>query len=466
MTGIIVFQFRPIRQLRQVVRGFESNRQKSPCGTDRKRPQSRLKRDGHNTSLLFRPRENRAILQIFARFSLSMHGPFHNFLIAIAVAGFLATSARAQNESIGIATAETSEQLVKSMIDKLASPSFSERQQAAKELSNVGPESVGLLEKTAATATGETLSRLRMILPQLRKRLFDDQLEAFLRNPSLEIAQRLPQWDRFEKISGHDDAALQIFGEILVAEPQLFATRLFTPSELPALLEFRTATLARKYRALTDEEFPIASVAAVMLLGSETETRLVRATSTDISILLDTPRFSELITDGVHAKTLLAIADAWIVRAGITTGIAAERPLLFSMKHDLKSGRTVALRIIRSKSTRPDMILSLLCLASLKSTEDLPLIESLLDNETVLWPQRGQVVKEQVPGDLPVDTNYNVRTRDVALVVAACLRDIRPDDIGSRARPSSVSLFTHDSLGFRAEPARARALAAYRCLAD
>ena len=112
------------------------------------------------------------------------------------------------------------------------------------------------------------------------------------------------------------------------------------------------------------------------------------------------------------------------------------------------------------------MILSLLCLASLKSTEDLPLIESLLDNETVLWPQRGQVVKEQVPGDLPVDTNYNVRTRDVALVVAACLRDIRPDDIGSRARPSNVSLFTHDSLGFRAEPARARALAAYRCLAD
>jgi len=395
-----------------------------------------------------------------------MHSSLHNFLIAIAVTSLMATSARAQNVSPGNAAVETTELHVKSMIEKLASPGFSERQQATKDLLNVGTESVALLEKTAASSTGETQLRLRKILLQLRKRLFDDQLEAFMRNPSIEIAQRLPQWDRFEKISGHDDEALQIFGEILAAEPRLFATRLFAPSELPALLEGRTAELAKEFSGLVDEEFPIASVAAVMLLGSEPETRLIRVTSTDISSALDEPRFSKLITDGVHAKTLRAIGEAWIVRAGTTTGIAAERPLLFSMKHDVKSGRTVALRIIKSKSNRPDMILSLLCLASLKCTEDLPLIESLLDNETILWPQRGQVVKEQVPGDPPVDTNYNVRTRDVALVVAACLRDIQPDDIGSIARPSNVSLFTHDSLGFRTEQARTRALAAYRCLAD
>lgn len=39
------------------------------------------------------------------------------------------------------------------------------------------------------------------------------------------------------------------------------------------------------------------------------------------------------------------------------------------------------------------MILSLLCLAKLKSTEDLLLIESLLENDTILWPERGQGVK-------------------------------------------------------------------------
>ena len=75
------------------------------------------------------------------------------------------------------------------MIDKLASPGFSERQQASKDLLNVGPEFVVLLEAAAASSTGETQLRLRMILPQLRKRLFDDQLEAFQTQPSIEIAQ-------------------------------------------------------------------------------------------------------------------------------------------------------------------------------------------------------------------------------------------------------------------------------------
>ena len=390
-----------------------------------------------------------------------MYGLLLNLFLAIVVTSFMATSAPAQNENSGIVPEDTTELQINAMIEKLGSPSFSERQQATKDLLNVGVESVALLERTAAIAMGETQSRLRMILPQLRKRLFDDQLEAFLKKPSIEIAQRLPQWDRFEKISGHDDESLQIFGEILAAEPRLFATRLFAPSELPALLEGRTAELAKECRECREEEFPVASVSAVMLLGCESQTRLIRATSTNISSALNVPHFSELITDGVHAKTLRAIAEAWIVR----TGIAADRPLLFSMQHDLKSGRTVALRIIESKSTRFDMIWSLLCLAKLKSTEDLPLIETLFDNDTILWPQRDQVVKEQAPGEPPVDTNYKVQTRDVALVVAAYLRDIQPADIGSIARTSNDTLFTHDSLGFRTEQARTRALAAYRCLA-
>ena len=182
-------------------------------------------------------------------------------------------------------------------------------------------------------------------------------------------------------------------------------------------------------------------IVAINLIGNEKkiEQRIERLYT------LDDPRFSKLITDGVHAKALRAIAEAWIVR----TGIAAERPLMFSMQHDLKAGRTVALRIIESKSNRPDMILSLLCLAKLKSTEDLPLIETLLENETILWPQRGQAVKEQVPGEPPFDTNYKVRTRDVALVAAAYLRDIEPNDVGFEARTSDVTLFVFDSISRR-----------------
>ncbi len=389
-----------------------------------------------------------------------MYGPFIHLLTMFTITVLVAVSVYAQDTG-GSTTPVVTEAGVKAMINKLSSASFSERQQASSELLRVAPEFVGLLENVATTSTGETQLRLRMILPQLRRRLFDDQLEAFLKQPSIETAQRLPQWGRFEKICGHDEEALSIFGQILAAESRLFATRLFAVHELPPLLEIRTEEIAGKCNGQLDEEFPAAAVAAVMLLGSEPETRLVRATSTNISSALDDPRFSRLITDGVHSLCLRRIVEAWIVR----NGIAAERPLLFAMRHNLASGRIVARRVIDSNSRRPDMILSLLCLARLNNATDLPLIESLLNNETVLWPQRGQIGKNPVPGEAPLETNYQVRTRDVALVAAAQLRGISPTDIGIAARASDVTLFAVDSIGFSTDEARSRSLAAYRKLA-
>jgi hypothetical protein len=357
-----------------------------------------------------------------------------NAVTAFAFAVLVAFGTDAQDNTENATPSAVTESQVKEMIAKLSSASFSERQQASKDLLNVGPEFVRALEDAAASATGETQLRLRMLLPQLRKRLFDDQLSAFLKQPSIANARRLPQWDRFENLCGHDEEALSIFGQILKAESRLFATRLFAVHELPQLLEVRTAEIAGKCNGRLDEEFPLASVTAVMLLGSESETRLVRATSANISRALDDPRFSTVIRDGVHSRALRAVVEAWILRKGI----AAERPLLFSMQHKLASGRLLALRVIDSNSRRPDMILALLCLAKFRNTEDLAVVETLLSNETVLWPQRGRIVKRLVPGGAPADTNYKVQTRDVALVAAAQIRGIARLRLGLlHARPMS-----------------------------
>ncbi len=379
------------------------------------------------------------------------------FLHLFAVTAFcfiLSKSVAAQSQASGTVAVSASEAQVRLSVAKLSNPLFVERQQAAKELMNVGPESVALLDSLAETSFGETRNRLKVLLPILRKRLFDNQLAAFLKNPSVEIAERLPQWKQFKAICGDDENALVNFGEILNAERLLFATRLFYPRDLPALLETRTLALEKEFHGRVDEEFPVASVAAVMLLGSELETRLVRTTSYNISRAFDDPRFSQLISDGIHKNLLRAIVESWIIRPGI----AAERPLLFSMQHNLPSGRTVALRIIESKSVRPDIELSLLCLAKLDSQQDLPLIESLFEDTTVLWPRAGQAVNN--PGR---NGAFTEQTRDVALAVAAYLHGIMPTDIGfPDARMSPTSLFAIDSLGFNSDIGRANALAAYR----
>lgn len=396
----------------------------------------------------------RPLLQLFASFA------FVTTMVPVAFAQNDEEKANAATPSVAAETEST----VKALIEKLSSTRFSDRQQASNDLLNVSPEAVPFIEAAALNSIGETQQRLRIIMPQLRKRLFDDQLDAFLAKPSVEIAEQLPQWKRFEHLAGHELDALAIFGQILSAERRLFAARLFAPNELSALLETRSAEIAKECDGALDSEFPIASVASVMLLGSELETRLRRATSTNISSTLDDPRFSQLITDGVHANTLRAIAEVWISRAG-QIGVAAERPLLFSMQHKLPAGRTVAIRIIESKSSRPDMIYSLLCLASLNSTDDLSLIESLFDNKAVLWPQRGQVVQNRNPGAPPFDTNYNVQTRDVALAAAAHLRRISSKEVGLKVRESDLTVFAIDSLGFNSEEARTKAIAEYQRLA-
>lgn len=368
---------------------------------------------------------------------------------------------RAQSQKSTENAPHATDSWVRLQVKKLTSPIFAERQQAAKNLLGIELESVAMLESLASEASGEADIRLKTILTQVRKRLFDDQLDAFLKNPSVEIAQRLPQWDRFQSLCGDQEDALKIYGEILHTERRLFAARLFAPKDVSVLLENRTAELSRRFNGNVGEDFPVASVAAVMLLGSESQTRLIRATSTNISDALDDPRFNQLISEGVHAKTLQAIVESWVVRPGI----AAERPLLFAMQHSLKSGSVVARRIIESGSSRPDMILSLLCLAKLNSTEDLQLIEDLMDNKTVLWPQRGQVVKMRSPDQLPFDTNYKVQTRDVALITAVTLRGLSPEQVGFKdVRESAETLYAIDSIGFSSDEARDKAVTIYRQL--
>ena len=363
----------------------------------------------------------------------------------------------AQDEPTAEATISESDAAIRNLIDGLSTANFSDRQKAIAELLKLDADAVPVLESALLAANGETANRLRQIIAQLRKRLFDDRLQVFTADPSADNAAVLPQWDRFSALAGTSAAAMTVFGEVLNSERELFATRMFAPREIPTLLESRSAEFARLCHGRSDDEFPIASCIALMLLGSESETRLIRFTSTNISDALDDERFSKLITDGVHAEIVRAVTSEWLKRPGI----AADRPLLFSIKYELPVGRSIAHRIIEAQSRRQDMYYSLMCLARLNSPEDLPLVESLLETPATLWPPRGQLVQELLP-DRKVGGNFSVQTRDVALAVAIHLRGGDPADFGIPALASEKTVFVVDSLGFDNDDARAAALARYR----
>ena len=349
---------------------------------------------------------------------------------------------------------------VDGLVNDLSSPMFAKRQKAVAQLLQLDASAVALLEIKLDTAAEPIAVQLRQVIPKLRKRLFDDRIEAIEGDQELTELTGMPDWDRLVRITGNAEAALPVYLEMLKTEQALFSDRMFSSAELSERLEERTAALRAACNGELEEEFPVASAAALMLIASDESVILRRATSTNISESLQDSRFGKVITDGFHANTLRALTSEWLKRPGI----AADRPLLLSIEFQLPVGREIALRTLERRVYNQSAAYSLLCLGALMQTDSLPAVEKVLNDETgsrPIWPPRGKTASELSSGR-DVESTYSVQARDVALIVAIHLRGRRPQEFGIDVMPSELHLFTFDSMGFNNDDARNAAISKYR----
>jgi hypothetical protein len=235
---------------------------------------------------------------------------------------------------------------------------------------------------------------------------------------------------------------------------------MFSSSELSDHLEERSTRLRAACNGELEEEFPVASAAALMLVASDENVVLRRATSTNISESLQDSRFGKLISDGFHAGTIRALTSEWLKRPGI----AADRPLLLSIEYQLSVGREIALRTLERHVYNQSAAYSLLCLGALQQTDSLPAVEQVLNDEMAsrpIWPPRGKTAGDLISGR-EIESTYSVQARDVALAVAIHLRGRRPNEFGMDVMSSELHLFTFDSMGFNNDDDRNAAITKYR----
>jgi hypothetical protein len=349
---------------------------------------------------------------------------------------------------------------VDGLVTDLASPLFPKRQKAVTRLLQLDASAVALLETKLETATEPVAVQLRQVIPKLRKRLFDDRVAALERDQKPSDLAGMPDWDRFVKVTGNAEAALPVYLEMLKTERSLFADRMFSSSELSDRLEERSTVLRAACNGELEEEFPVASAAALMLIASDENVVLRRATSTNISESLQDSRFGKLISDGFHAGTIRALTSEWLKRPGI----AADRPLLLSIEYQLSVGREIALRTLERHVYNQSAAYSLLCLGALQQTDSLPAVEQVLNDETAsrpIWPPRGKTAGDLISGR-EIESTYSVQARDVALAVAIHLRGRRPNEFGMDVMSSELHLFTFDSMGFNNDDDRNAAITKYR----
>ena len=223
------------------------------------------------------------------------------------------------------------------------------------------------------------------------------------------------------------------------------------------MLETRSIAFAERCNGREDQPFDVASAMALMLLASDKDVRLLRATSSHISRCLDDPRFDTLVEHGVHFALLQRLVSAWIQRPGISP----DRPLIFAIQHRLPAGRNVALRVLQAEPRGPRGFYALMCLATLKNTEDLEFVESLLDAQSIVWPLNGMPAARGT--DAPPNTStYQVQLCDVALITALHLRDATLSLPDVQPVRSETTLYRLDSLGYQDDGHRRKALDAYR----
>ena len=350
------------------------------------------------------------------------------------------------------------------LVSALDSERFADRQEAAEELQGLGEFAITALNEALNAGTLKARRDATVLLDRIEKKLFDSRLDALLQEPDGEAAVSLPDWSRFCQIAGvnpEDPKRQELlnFASILEAEPELFRLKQFRPNALPNALAERSSELAALFHGRVNSPFPAGSYAALLLLGSDPDTRLPRATSTNISAALNDQRLSRLVRDGAQRQTVRALLSAWFIR----DDIAAERPLYFTMEHGVKGGLERARAIVEARSSRPEMILAILTLGITGSAEDdLSRLEELLDQPDVLWPFGGARAVRRVPGGQVVDSEYTVKTCDVALAVACHLRGVSPNKFGMKIRRTEGSLFALASLGFSSDAARETAIEAYR----
>ena len=346
------------------------------------------------------------------------------------------------------------------LVAELASPAFLKRQTAMTQLLQLEAPAVALLEEALQNAKEPVAVQLRPVIVKLRKRLFDDRVQEIIATNDLSKLAGMPDWDRFIRITGKTEDALPVYMEMLQVEKKLFADRMFSSSDLSDYLEERSKALRAASDGQSEEDFPVAAAAALMLIASDENVVLRRGTSTYISESLIDARFGKLITDGYHAGILRAVTSEWLKRPGL----AVDRPLLISMEHRLPVGREIAFRTLERKVFNQSSAYSLLYLGLLQQTDALREVERVMNDDTAsrpVWPMRGKTVTDLVSGR-EVKSTYSVQVRDVAMAVAVHLRGRQPKEFGMQVSSSETQLFTLDSMGFDSDEDRNAAYSQYR----
>lgn len=339
------------------------------------------------------------------------------------------------------------EQSVAQLIQDLGSESFKVRRAARAALRKSGPAAIPALREVERTSTPDLKDQIQSILRDLERESFAGRLTQLQKTRTAADAKMLPEWSRFSKLVGSDRKSVELYLRLLKSEADLFGAAMNSPKTLPTQIQTRVAELTQSTRPAseTTEQFSVDSYAALLLLAGNGDTRLPGGSSTAVSAMLQHPQFLAAVRSPEQGQAFSRLVGAYILRERIAPAV----PMAFARRHPIPEGPILARRVLKTaRGTYP--LSALMLLAEQGTVQDLPLLESLFQNKSILIGKRDR-------------TGYLVEIGDLALVVAIHLRGRDPRDFGfdPKSDRTQAFRFVPETTGFESEELRAKARAVY-----
>jgi hypothetical protein len=134
----------------------------------------------------------------------------------------------------------------KALVEKLASKSFQEREQATRELQRLGRLALpAITEAMQSSANPEVQLRTELLLPSARTDDFRARIDCFLADTENKYRHDLPGAKEFFAVAGPSEAARNLFRDIVLSPNRDLLLGVGKPDELPKLIAERRAEFMR-----------------------------------------------------------------------------------------------------------------------------------------------------------------------------------------------------------------------------
>ncbi len=330
----------------------------------------------------------------------------------------------------------------RALLGQLGDDSFTVREEAARELAELGSAAKGALIEGLKHPDLEVRRRARWILERVRAEEFDARLAAFVADTEGSQEHHLPGWKRYRELVGDSRAARELFAAMMRSDGPLLSAYEKRSSTLPFLFANRAALLQGSvaHGGELSEAVTPAAVATLLLIGSDRGWEDHARHVVSLYQLLNYPATKSLIERGDHGPLVFSLLRMWVEAAGAD---GSSFGMMMALKYELKeTAFAQAKELIGAESPSPTMLhYAIIAIGRFGDEQDVPLLRPLLANKTVCHRWSNTQLKK--------NGTIDVQVRDAALVVILRLLGKDPKKHGFKLlRDNPETLYYVYTFGF------------------